>query len=278
MRILSGNLVDADVTVLTASSQATNKPVTRLKNMLRSVYWEATGKTSESVVADLGSGTISVKAAVITGFSLTRDATVEFLHSTNNSTFTSLGVIKLGTSTVGYGEGGFGEGGYGGFSPTLPLMGHVISLFFGALSSRYWKVIIKDPANVNNIRLGRWFLGTYWEPVSVDVKRKWRVDVVDESQIGKTIVGIKSVNKRPVFLRATFSLPPLSESDAFDNFYPIVRDFGGKRDIFLVLFPGTDLETSFLTSIYGSFDQGIAFSNLVLSNYDVGSISFSESL
>lgn len=278
MRLLATNLVDKDVTVLTASSAATNKPVTRLKNILRSVYWEATGKTEESVVADLGSGTISVKAAAITGFDLTRDATVEFLHSTNNVTFTSLGVIKLGTSTVGYGEGGFGEGGYGGFSPTLPLIGHVISLFFSALSSRYWKVIIKDPGNVNNIRLGRWFLGTYWEPASVDIRRKWRVEMVDESQIGKTLGGQKSVNKRPIFLRASFSLPPLSEADAFDNFYPIVRDFGGKRDVFLVLFPGTDLETSFLTSIYGGFDQGVTFGNVVLSNYDVGDITFSESL
>lgn len=278
MRVLSNNLIDKDATILTASSTATNKPVTRLQNILRSVYWEATGKTEESVTADLGPGSITVKVAAITGFDLTREATVEFLHSTNNIAFTSLGIIRLGTPTAGFGEGGFGEGGFGGFSSTFNLMGHVISLFFSSLSSRYWKVIIKDPANTKNIRLGRWFLGDYWEPATVDVKRKWRVEIVDESQIGKTIGGQKSVNKHPVFLRASFSLPPLSEADAFDNLYPIMRDFGGKKDVFLVLFPGTDLETSFITSVYGSFDQGVAFNNIVLSNYDVGSLVFSESL
>lgn len=278
MRILFDNLVDEDVTVLTASSSATGKPVSRLKNILRSVFWEATGKTEESVTADLGSGSITVKVAAITGFDLTREATVEFLHSTNNVTFTSLGVIKLGTPTVGYGEGGFGEGGYGGFSPTLPLIGHVISLFFSSLSSRYWKVIIKDPANTKNIRLGRWFLGDYWEPASIDVKRGWRIEVMDESEISKTIGGIKSVNKRPVFLRATYQHPPLSESDALDKLFAIVRDFGAKRDIFLVLFPNEDLETKFIHSLYGSFDSNVTFTNIAMSNYDAGTIVFSESL
>ena len=278
MRLLSTNLADADAAVLTASSTATGKPASRLKNTLRSVFWEATGKTEESVTADLGPGILTVKAAAITGFDLTREATVEFLHSTDNVTFTSLGVIKLGTPTAGYGEGGFGEGGFGGFSPTLPLMGHVVSLFFSALSSRYWRVVIKDPANTKNIRLGRWFLGDYWEPASVDVKRGWRIEVVDESEIGKTIGGIKSVNKRPVFLRASFQLPPLSESDAFDKLFPIVRDFGGKKDIFIVLFPNEDIETKFVQSIYGSFEGNVSFANVALSNYDAGSINFSESL
>ena len=278
MRLLHTNLVDEDVTVLTASSTAMGKPVSRLKNTLRSVYWESTGKTEESVTADLGSGGILVKVAAVTGFDLTREATVEFLHSTNNVTFTSLGVIKLGTATVGYGEGGFGEGGFGGFSPTLPLIGHVISLFFSALSSRYWKVTIKDPANTKNIRLGRWFLGDYWEPASVDVMRGWRVEVMDESEISKTLGGIKSVNKRPIFLRASFQLPPLSEADAFDKLFSIARDFGAKRDIFLIFFPNEDLETKFVTQLYGSFDQNVTFTNVALSNYDAGRIVFSESL
>lgn len=278
MRLLANNLLDKDATVLTATSTATGKPVTRLQNILRSVYWETTGKTNESATADLGPGTRTVRALAITGFDLTREATVEFLHSTDNVTFTSLGVIVLGTSTVGYGEGGFGEGGYAGFSPTLPLIGHVISLFFNALGSRYWRMTIKDQANPKNIRIGRWFIGDYWEPASVDVKRLWRVEVVDESEINLTIGRNKSINKRPVFLRASFQLAPLSESDALDNLFTIVRDFCTRRDLFLVLFPNEDLETKFVTSLYGTFESDTVFTNAAMSDYNINEIVFSEAL
>lgn len=278
MRLLANNLLDKDVTVLTATSAAAGKPVTRLQNILRSVYWEATGKVSESATADLGSGTRTVRALAITGFDLTREATVEFLHSTNNITFTSLGVIVLGTSTVGFGGGGFGEGGFGGFSPTLPLIGHVISLFFGALGSRYWRVTIKDPGNPKNIRLGRWFIGDYWEPASVNVKRGWRVEVVDESEISLTIGRNKSINERPVFLRASFEFAPLSEADALDNFFPIVRDFCTRKDLFLVLFPDEDQETKFVQSLYGTFESDTVFTNAAMSNYNINEIVFVESL
>lgn len=271
-------MLDKDATVLTATSTATGKPVTRLQNILRSVYWEATGKTSESATADLGPGTRTVRALAITGFDLTREATVEFLHSIDNVAFTSLGVIVLGTSTVGFGEGGFGEGGFGGFSPTLPLIGHVISLFFSALSSRYWRVTIKDAGNPKNIRLGRWFIGDYWEPVSVNVKRGWRVEVVDESEISLTIGRNKSINERPVFLRASFGLAPLSESDALDNLFTIVRDFCTRRDLFLVLFPNEDLEVKFATSLYGTFENDTVFTNATMSNYNINEIVFSEAL
>lgn len=278
MRLLAENLLDKDATVLTATSAATGKPVKRLQNILRSVYWEATGKTSESATADLGPGTRTVRALAITGFDLTREATVEFLHSTDNISFTSLGVIVLGTPTFGFGEGGFGEGGFGGFSPTSNLMGHVISLFFGALSSRYWRVTIKDPGNLKNIRLGIWFIGDYWEPASVNVKRRWRVEVVDESEISLTINRDKSINERPVFLRASFQLAPLSESDALDNLFTIVRDFCTQRDLFLVLFPNEDLETKFIASLYGTFENNTVFTNAEMSNYNIGEIVFSEAL
>ena len=278
MRLLHTNLTDVDATVLTASSTTTGKPVSRLKSSLRSVYWEATGKTSESVTADLGPGTHTVRALAITGFDLTREGTVEYLHSTDNVNFTSLAVIVLGTPEFGYGEGGYGEGGYGGFSPIFVLMGHVISLFFSSLSSRYWRVIVKDPANTKNIRIGRWFIGDYWEPVSEHVKRGWRVMNVDESEISVTIGREKSVNERPSFLSASLQLPPLSESDALDDLFTIVRDFGSKKDIFLIIFPNENFETKFISSLYGSFPSNISLFNMVLSNYDAGIITFEESL
>lgn len=278
MRLLAENLLDKDATVLTATSTATGKPVRRLQNILRSVYWESTGKTSESATADLGPGTRTVRALAITGFDLTREATVEFLHSTDNISFTSLGVVVLGTPTFGFGEGGFGEGGFGGFSSTSNLMGHVISLFFSALGSRYWRVTIKDPGNQKNIRLGRWFIGDYWEPASVNVKRGWRIEVADESEISLTINRDKSINERPVFLRASFQLAPLSESDALDNLFTIVRDFCTQRDLFLVLFPNEDLETKFVTSLYGTFENNTVFTNAAMSNYNINEIVFVESL
>jgi len=278
MRILADNLVDRDATILTATSQSSGKRVERLKNILRSVFWEATGKVSESVTADLGPGTRTVRTMAITGFDLTREATVEFLHSTDNVSFTSLGVIVLGTSTVGFGEGGFGEGGFGGFSPNLPLIGHVISIFFSALGSRYWRVTIKDAGNPKNIRLGRWFIGDYWEPASVDVKRNWRVEVVDESEINLTIGRQKSINERPVFLKASYDFAPLSESDALDNLFVIVRDFCTQKDLFLVLFPNEDLETKFVTSLYGTFQGNTVWTNASMSSYNINRITFTESL
>lgn len=281
IRFLAINLVDRDAVVLSATSAVL--PVTNIRHHHKKKVWRSSGVSSERINIDLVDTNLTVKGFALTGHNLTRDGTIELLHSTDNITFTSLGIINVDPDTkAGYGEGTYGQGGYGGFSLSNedgPVIPDTHWLFFSGLTSRYWRILIKDAANSDNfLTVGRVFLGNYLEPAA-QITRGWNVEVVDETQTKKSIGGQKWRTIRTPFLRVSFQLARLTENEGIrDLLNTIFRRFAMQNDLFLILFPDGSNQIKNATGIYGSFVSGLGVSNPAIGVYASDQIDFEESL
>lgn len=284
MRILHENLIDLTGTVLTASSQAGTYPVSLLKDTLRKRRWRATGKTEESIFAQIPSGS-TVCCFAITGHNLTDTATIDILRSTAGSTYTLVATIRITPAeSLGFGEGPFGFGGFGGISPSEVLSGSTHYVSFASSTTNaypYWKVTIRDVDQGSSfVEVGRIFLGDHWEPTH-QIVPGWRIDVTDPSEIFQLISNQKVDNRKPLSLHVSFQLPHLSPIDALTNLLSILRNGATKKDVFLVLFPQTP--SPFLrdvTTVYGRFvaSPEISLTNVGLHVFDTGVLAFEESL
>lgn len=280
MRLLYNNLVDLDTTVLTATSTAAGRPVTKLRDQIRKRVWRATASVQESVTIDLGSAGQSIKAIAVAGHNLSVAGTIEFLHSTDGSTYTSLGTISISPQIpIGYGYGGYGNYGYGGVSVDVPLTGTVEALFIEGITSRYIRVTFRDPSNDRGyVEAGRIFVGTYWEPPN-GILFGWGIELIDPTEIVKTIGGQKTNNTRNAYLRANFTLPDLSQSDAYDQLYQIIRTYQATRkDSFLALLLNETDTVQDVVTLYGRFVGDISIANTAPTSYDAGQLTYEESL
>lgn len=281
VRFLAINLVDRNAVVLSASSAVL--PVTNIRHHHKKKVWRSSGVSSEQINIDLVDTNLTVKSFALTGHNLTRDGTIELLHSTDNVTFTSLGIINVDADTKsGYSEGTYGQGGYGGFTLSNedgPVIPDTHWLFFSGLTSRYWRILIKDAANSDNfLTVGRVFLGNYIEP-TVQVIRGWSTEIVDETQTEKSIGGQKWRTLRTPFLRISFRLVKLTENEGVrDLLNTIFRRFATHTDLFVILFPDGSTQVKNATGIYGSFVSGLGISNPAIGVYASDSITFEESL
>ena len=277
------NLIDLSTTILTPSSQANGYPVTLIRDTLRKRAWRATGYVQEQVIVRPVSGQI-VAALAISGHNLSLTATVELWKSTDNVTYTSVGQINIASATsTGYGEGFYGYGGYGGTDLSGVLPGATQVLFFDPVSTSsypYWKIIFKDNNNADfYIKCGRIFLGNYWEPAH-QIVPGWRIEVADETEITTLISQQKINNEKDIFLRVIFTLPHLSDSDAFDTFLDIIRTYDiTKRDAFLSLFPRGSQFLQDVTTVYGRFiGPEIGIAHVSSWTFTTGELTFEESL
>lgn len=281
IRILAINLIDRSTTVLTASSAVL--PVNNIQHPHKKKVWRTSGVTSERINVDLADINLTIKAFATTGHNLTRDGTIELLRSTDNVTFNTLGIINVDPSTkTGYGEGTYGQGGYGGFALSNedgPVIPDTHWLFFSGFTDRYWRILAKDAANPDNfLSIGRVFLGNYIEPAN-QIIRGWSVEVVDETTTEKSIGGQKWRTLRTPFLRISFQLAVLTETEGIrDLFNTIFRRFAMQKDLFIILFPDGSDQLKSATGIYGSFVSGLSVSNPAISVYASDTLVFEESL
>ena len=281
IRFMGVNLIDRDSTVLTATSNVL--PVSNVKHPHLKKVWRTSTRTNERINVDLVDTSATVKSFAIAGINLTRDGTIELLHSTDNSAFTSLGIINVDPSTkTGYGNAGYGDAGYGGFALTNdagPALNKALFLFFSGLTSRYWRILLNDSANPDNfLSVGRVFLGDYLEP-SAQIARGWKAELIDETVMDKSIGGQKWRNTRPVFMQMTFRLPHLNENQGIrDLFNTFFRRFGKQTDLFVVLFPDGSQQLQSATAYYGSFESGLGVSNPAIGVYSTDDLVFQESL
>lgn len=250
LRLLWDNLIDNGAVTLTASSATVS--VQNIRQVHAGKAWRTGGKTEETLTVDLQSSELFIRCAAVTGFNFTAAATIELQHSTDNVTYTSFPQVVVGDARV-------------------------IAFFFDLKMSRYWKLIFRDPTNPDGyITIGRVFLGDYWEPVS-QVARGWRVELVDETDVERSIGGQKWANERPIFTRVAFRLPALQRDDAFTNFFDIVRRVGLRTDIFMII----DSESSRIrtaTGLYGRFVGIPQIRNPARVIYDTSEVVFEESV
>lgn len=247
-RFMWRNLINA-ISSVTLTATSTTVPVTNIAHHQLGKAWRTSGIISESVTINLGTTTEAVKAVCIAGHNLTTGGTVEALHSTDNVTFTSLGVKSAGNAKI-------------------------ITFFFSSLSRQYWRVTLKDPTNPDNyIKVGRIFLGDYWEPAN-QIMRQWSVELVDETTVEKSIGGQKWRNLRDSFSRISFRLPHLTNNEAIQNFMNFIRRIGNKDSIFVSLFSDGSATLRGVTDLYGKFVQVPGISGSAISIYDTEEVLF----
>lgn len=241
-RFMWRNLIN-EISSVTLTATSATVPVTNIAHHQLGKAWRTGGITSENVTVDLGTTTETVRAVCVAGHNLTKDGTVEVLHSTDNSVFTSLGVKTVGSARI-------------------------VTFFFAALTSRYWRVTLRDSTNPDNfMKVGRMFLGDYWEPAA-QIMRQWSVELVDETEIEKSIGGQKWRNIRDSFIRVSFRLPHLSKSEAIENWLNFVRRVGAKDSMFISLFPDGSATLKGVADLYGKFVQAPGILGSAIAIYD----------
>ena len=251
-RFMWRNLIN-EISSVTLTATSATVPVANLAHHQLGKAWRTSGITSESITINLGTTSEPVKSVCVAGHNLTKNGTVEILHSTDNITFTSLGVKTVGSAKI-------------------------VTFFFASLSKQYWRITLKDTTNPDNfIKVGRIFLGDYWEPAA-QIMRQWSVEVVDETSMEKSIGGQKWRNIRDSFNRVSFRLPHLSKSEAVENFLNFVRRVGMKDSMFISLFPDGGSTLRGVTDLYGRFFSAPGIQNPVISIYDTQEVIFEQDL
>lgn len=273
-RFMWRNLIN-EISSVTLTATSATVPVTNIAHPQLGKAWRSTGVTEESVTINLATTSEPVRAVCIAGHNLRAGASVEILHSTDGVNFTSVASLNPFVGTVGYGEGGFGEGGFGGgIISTTGIVQAIVMLFFAAVKRQYWRITLRDAGNADNfLKVGRIFLGDYWEPAA-QIMRQWSVEVVDETGIEKSIGGQKWRNVRDSFTRVSFRLPHLSKSEAIENWLNFVRRLGMKDSMFVSLFPDGSTTLKAVTNAYGKFVQAPGIGGSAISIYDTEEVLF----
>lgn len=253
-RFMWRNLIN-EISSVAMTATSSPVPVTNLAHHALGKAWRTGGITSESVTINLGTTTEAVKAVLIAGHNLTLSGTAEVLHSTDNVSFTSLGVKTASWVTTGGNV-------------------KIISFFFASLSKQYWRITLKDSTNPDNfIKVGRVFLGDYFEP-SAQIMKNWSVEIVSDTEIEKSIGRQRWRNVKDCFARISFRLPHLSKSEAVNDFLNFARRIGNKDSIFVSLFPeGSDSLRGF-TDFYGKFISAPGIGGSAISVYDTDEVLF----
>lgn len=253
-RFMWRNLIN-EISSVSMTATSSTVPVTNIAHHALGKAWRTGGIVSESVTINLGTTTEAVRAILVAGHNLTLSGTVEGLHSTDNVSFTSLGVRTASWATTGGNT-------------------KIVSFFFASLSKQYWRIVLKDPTNPDNfIKVGRIFVGDYWEPAA-QIMRNWSVEIVNATEAEKSIGGQKWRNVQDCFARISFRLPHLSKSKAIEDFLNFARRIGSKDSIFVSLFPqGSDSLRGF-TDFYGKFIVAPGISGSAISVYDTNEVLF----
>lgn len=280
IRFLFNNLIDGNNVSLAASSQSGTKVVTRIRDALIKRTWRTTGITSENVVIDLGTSPGLVNCFAVAELNLSATATITIAYSHDNVSYATITTVNVSSeSGTGFGQLGFGSGGFGGIGTDLPLIGRAFDAYFANTTARYWKITFADANNTDGyLDIGRIYLGEYFEPTD-HISRGWRIEVVDETQISKTLGGQKNNNNKNVYLRAHFTLPHFSENEALSTWITLVRTHRmTQNDLFLSMFPDKDEFIRAKTTIYGVVTSLPQLSHVGARKYSTGEVVFEESL
>ena len=247
-RISHEDFVDDSTTTLTASSTASGSAVANLQSDFVAKTWQATGKTDENVVFDLGSAK-NTKVAGIFGHNFTSAATVTLQANATDSwgapTYSQALTVEVDA-----------------LSDVIPKI-----VFFLDQTYRYWRIRIQDTGNANNVEMGRVWLGSYFQP-TYNFNSGFRVDVVKPDFVERPDIGGPYGAKRPSYEVISFGWDagtnPLPTADR-ETMEAIWRKVGKTLPTLLVY---DSLNDPSVTGIFGFFENdGLARSHGVTTNF-----------
>ncbi len=249
-----------DKATISASSEVEGLPVSNLKDQLRKKVWRATGCASEYVDVDFGEGGDYCNTLALVQHNLSISAQVRLCVSDIEPGGNELlDVTWEAYETVfGAGEGGAGEEGSGGYiindqERKELLAGMIFCKEFTQTAGRYWRIYFLDENNTDGyVEAGRIWLGTYFEP-QFNFQYGWQFGIVDRSRVTESIGGQKWVDKKD--RRYTLYLPfrYIQDTDKWWGFVDMLRRYGVRKDILVVLIPDGTPSQKLFTTLYGRF-------------------------
>ncbi len=276
-----------DEAAISASSEATGLPASNLQDELREVKWRATGKDSEYIDIDFGSGGDYCNTLAVIQHNLSYTAQIELLVSDVAPGGAELldETWDVYDSVFGAGEGLCGENGAGGVltddaTREELLAGMMFWKSFTQTNGRYWRVKFLDPDNADGyVEAGRVMLGVVFTP-QYNFAYNWEFYPIDESLVVESKGGQKYTDVRAIRYGLKLKFKHIQDNERYWGFIDLFRRYGVRRDILLILSPdGTPAEQLF-TTLYGRFTGLPKLPKL--NNYTYGqtetTIVFEESL
>ena len=223
------------LTATLSSNQTALLPLANLQDPIRLVKTRLNGVSNVQVTLDLTSAQ-SVQAAIVFDSNLTSAGTVEVRSSTDN--FSGSNTLE-GTITIG----------------TQPFqLCHPLFLS-SVVSRRYWRFVCDDASNPDGyIELGIAYLGAIQQ--FANNMADPAIEVIDSAQIVRSPAGTPLRSVGPKYRRLTWSLPSLTNAEAWQTFLDLAMDLGISKDFFLSLWPNH--ATSDIVkrgTLYGAFSQ-----------------------
>lgn len=249
LRVIYNNV--ADNATITATTSATNYPISNVLSDNKGSVWRSTSTISNTIT--LSWTTTQAMGAVILPFTnFSSGATINITAwSAANGTGTSLyttGTISavpytlIKWDTVYTGVNAYGYGG-----------GTCVRMYFPTIRSDVMSITITivDSGNTQGyMEIGRIVAGTYWSP-TYNTEFGLSIDYNDTSQHSRTQSGNIITDIGPVYKTITFNLSYMNAADR-NVLLQILKLNGMRKSMFISIFPNdTDIEREFMYQIYG---------------------------
>jgi hypothetical protein len=199
-----------DRSALSAGSAMASLPVTNLKTDDVREIWRPSVNSSY-ILADFG-GQMTFGGTVLVGTNLTITDVVRVRLSTADASGVAGDALDSGSMASGA-------------DPTFGMF-----VFFGQALGRYLRIDISVSAALPEV--GRWFAGPIWYPTR-NFAYGWRPRWQDPSRQTESQGQVVYTDRKRASRGFSFTLPALTEAEAFDQVVSLNRVAGTSKDIFV---------------------------------------------
>jgi hypothetical protein len=213
----------ADAASVSTDSEVATLPASNVQQAHVSRQWQTDGDNAAYLLLDLGSS-LSCALLALLGTNLTSSATIRIRGSVTDATAT--GSLAYDSGTVAAGA----KAGYG-----------AVYKDFASVASRYWRIDLSD-ATLDELAVGRLFLGPSWEP-SINMQMGWSSRVADPSRRSKSSGGQSYADVRPKARVLEFVLDCMTEAEMYGNAFALAYAQGITGDVLAI----PDIDGSYLS-------------------------------
>jgi len=193
---------------LTPSSEAAGFPAANTQHRWKTRCWRSTSDTDESIENDLASPQ-NIKAFII-----------------ENHNFTATATLRIQGNDV---DDNWGEA--GSVDVLLPITaGTIIYTWSSNQFFQYWRVFIDDGDNDDYVKIGRIYLGPFFEPTRTYATHT--VGFIDPSGIKQSTGGQYSANEKTHYKTISYGFIGITEAD-FASFETVYDKVGLSKNYFI---------------------------------------------
>jgi hypothetical protein len=223
--LATGALIDA-ATLSSTGTISAALPLTNLQTMQPGEVCRFTDLSGMMVIADLGA-TTAVNLIALINHNLTSAATWRIRAADTEANLTASPGYDSGDVTVWTLAG----------KPASATQFLSLAFYATAKSYRWWRIDITDAANPDGfVDLGRLYIDAAFQP-SRNLAYGWGVQIIDPSVQDQSLGGQTYVTERDVYRVLSFSLPYLTEDEAYEDAYELFRARGIKKDVLAIRNP-----------------------------------------